>query len=46
MKKRILRFYLEFRQAKFMNVDIPLPVFHFKKEETDIPKREDEHYER
>lgn len=46
MKKRILRFYLEFRQAKFMHMDIPLPFLILKKEETYVPKREDEHYER
>ncbi len=46
MKKRVLRIYMEFRQAKFMGLDLLLPIIQIEMREIDRPKRDDEYYER
>ena len=37
---------MEFRQAKFMGLDLLLPIIQIEMREIDRPKRDDEYYER
>lgn len=46
MKKHVFALILEFRQAKFLRWEIPVPSFQIRFESETIPKRADEIYEK